>query len=539
MEADVVAVLQLHHDVEVVERLAPREDDPLEDRAGVVRRADVAPDLHVEPDQDLARVPLVALEGIVHLVHARTSARRRRRGRDGRPTVGGRDAAEKARHQAREGEARGRGRRRPSGRPSRWPRRTRPGCPRARPAAPAPRARSARRSGTGRDGAAAIARTIGSHACFRTGVATKARRSSAQRSSGIRVDRDARAPQPLQLLAEEERDVADGGARLLREAVDEGGAAAADQEVRRRGGDADVGVARLAVPRPLRELRGEAVDPLARDARRRAVGVGVHPVGAGEDPLEVGRAVDERLPRLVRDPLHRVDVAEADLLAGRDGVLLRAPDDDDRVVRAAAEAPAEALELGARPARVGPRLGVEEVRELVEAGDDADAPRQLVREDVLGLRRPGERPGEPREARRADAERPLPELEAGAHLLRLDPALPRLRAQVRDLGGREELRHVLRLDAERGGGREAAAVELVPELQEVHLPPRLAVDEARRPARLRDSLDLDAPAAADRDVHVLARGAEAGADVPRRAADAADEEDRLLDLVGGPAGRAP
>ena len=70
------------------------------------------------------------------------------------------------------------------------------------------------------------------------------------------------------------------------------------------------------------------------------------------------------------------------------------------------------------------------------------------------------------------------------------------------------------------------------ELQEVHLPPRLAVDEARRPARLRDPLDLDAPPAADGDVHVLARGAEAGADVPRRAADAADEEDRLLDLVG-------
>ena len=107
MEADVVAGLQLHHDVEVVERLAPREDDPLEDRAGVVRRADVAPDLHVEPDQDLARVPLVALERVVHLVHdahlrAFSTAAAER---DGRLDLGGRDAAEEARHQAREGEA--------------------------------------------------------------------------------------------------------------------------------------------------------------------------------------------------------------------------------------------------------------------------------------------------------------------------------------------------------------------------------------------------------------------------------------------------
>ncbi len=55
---------------------------------------------------------------------------------------------------------------------------------------------------------------------------------------GDGVDGDRGAPQPLELLAEEERDVADGSARLLREAVDEDGTAAADQEVGRRGGDA-------------------------------------------------------------------------------------------------------------------------------------------------------------------------------------------------------------------------------------------------------------------------------------------------------------
>ena len=88
--------------------------------------------------------------------------------------------------------------------------------------------------------------------------------------------------------------------------------------------------------------------------------------------------------------------------------------------------------------------------------------------------------------------------------------------------------------ADRRGVAEATAVELVAQPQQVHLPPRLAVDEAPRPAGLRHALDLDAPATAHRHVHVLPARAHADAHVGGRAAHPADEKDRLLRLLGCP-----
>jgi hypothetical protein len=61
-------------------------------------------------------------------------------------------------------------------------------------------------------------------------------------------------------------------------------------------------VALFAIPRALGERGAEPVDALADDSRGWGVGVRVHSVGPGQDPLEVGRAVGEGLARLVGTP---------------------------------------------------------------------------------------------------------------------------------------------------------------------------------------------------------------------------------------------
>ena len=137
------------------------------------------------------------------------------------------------------------------------------------------------------------------------GARARSRKSSHPALRGDRVDRHAGAPQALSFSPKQEAGAPQVGARLGHEAVHERGAAAADQVVARRSGHAGGRVARLALPRALGERGPQPLDPLARDPGRRAVGVGVHAVGPGQDALEVGGAVGERLARLVRDPWWR------------------------------------------------------------------------------------------------------------------------------------------------------------------------------------------------------------------------------------------
>ncbi len=85
--------------------------------------------------------------------------------------------------------------------------------------------------------------------------------------------------------------------------------------------------------------------------------------------------------------------------------------------------------------------------------------------------------------------------------------------------------------ADRVGRREAPVDQLVAQLEQVDLPHRFAVHERRRPPGLRNALDFHASPAAHRDVDVLAAGAHTHAHVPRAAAHAADEQDRLGHLV--------
>jgi len=65
VEAHVVAVLELEHDVLVVERLAAGQDDTLEHAPRVVRGPDVAPHPGAPGLEARAGPALVALEGIV------------------------------------------------------------------------------------------------------------------------------------------------------------------------------------------------------------------------------------------------------------------------------------------------------------------------------------------------------------------------------------------------------------------------------------------------------------------------------------------
>ncbi len=75
-------------------------------------------------------------------------------------------------------------------------------------------------------------------------------------------------------------------------------------------------------------------------------------------------------------------------------------------------------------------------------------------------------------------------------------------------------------------------MQLVAKSEEIHLAPRLAVNELRSPPCEGDSLDFDAPASRHADVHVLSTGAHAGTDVTGGSADPPYEENRILHFVG-------
>ncbi len=74
VQADVVAGLQLQDEVLVVEGLAPGKDDPLEDAAGVVGGAHVAPHPDLPPLEAGPGAPLVALERVLGGGHLSASS---------------------------------------------------------------------------------------------------------------------------------------------------------------------------------------------------------------------------------------------------------------------------------------------------------------------------------------------------------------------------------------------------------------------------------------------------------------------------------
>ena len=82
-----------------------------------------------------------------------------------------------------------------------------------------------------------------------------------------------------------------------------------------------------------------------------------------------------------------------------------------------------------------------------------------------------------------------------------------------------------------GLGRDAAAAELLAQAEQVPLPHRLVVGQERDAGDARHALDLDAGAAADADVDVLAGGAHAGPDLPGAADEAAEDLGDLGDLL--------
>ena len=160
---------------------------------------------------------------------------------------------------------------------------------------------------------------------------------------GDGIHRQTLAPQPLEPFAEKETSPAKIRPALGDDQVHQAGAAAADEIVDHVTGNALGTVAFLAEPRTP-AARAQSFDPVAGDALWWAVGVGVHPVGSGEDPLEVGDAVFEGLSGLVRDAVDRIDVAEANFFGGGEGVLLGPPDHDQPVLRCAARRLAEGLQ---------------------------------------------------------------------------------------------------------------------------------------------------------------------------------------------------
>ena len=527
VQADVVAGLELDDDVLVVEGLAAGQDDALEDAARVVRGQDVAPDADAEGLEPRPGPALVALEGIgrAHRRHLRGGPDRLDDDARGNAPpqrvhdLPGRVAEDAAGvavvglalrglHPAREHRA-------PAGGLAVEP-------------------QLAEEAGQALPGASR-------HPAHQDRPGLAARRARRERAEeldprvlGDAVDGHPGPPQALQPLAEEEGRGAQVGARLRHHAVHERRAAAPDEVVDDRHRDPGRHVARLPLPGPLGERRAEPVDALARDPRGRRVGVRVHAVGPGQDPLEVGRAVGERLPRLVGDAVGRVHVAQADLVRRRAHVALGPPDDDEAVLLPAPGRRPQPREVLPRLPRPAPRSG------RGSGGWSRPAitrtrPAQLVGERPPRLGRPGERAGEAGQAHGEDAERPLAQLEAaaaGPGCGRTSPTLS-CRSGARDDEPTNPVTSVVSTRTS-SAPRKPRRWSSSRSRSRFDLPPGLAVDEPRRPARLRHALDLDAPPAAHGDVHVLPARPHPHPHVPRRAADAAHEQDRLLDLVRRP-----
>ena len=331
------------------------------------------------------------------------------------------------------------------------------------------------------------------------------------------IDRQAGALERPRPLADQDggREAVDAG--LPNDGVDDLGAAPADEETARLLRDPPRHVALDPLPWRGFELRLDCGDALVGDPRRRRVGVGIHPVGTRQDPLERGVPADQRLTRLLGNADGGVAKPEPDLVRRRPDVLLRAEHDEDIVVRAGARALADAVEhevavLELRELRAG-----EHDRHVVEARDHADPSRQLVQEGRVGLRR--------------ELRQPLDAVDPhGQHVAARLQRPP----DEADVDAGPDVGDVEGLDADRVRRGQAAAMQLVAQPEQVVLADALVVHEPDGEACARHSLDLDAAAAANRHVHVLTAGADARPDAAGGPRGQAAQQDRVAHLLGRP-----
>jgi hypothetical protein len=126
-------------------------------------------------------------------------------------------------------------------------------------------------------------------------------------------------------------------------------------------------------------------NPFARNPGWGRVGIRIHPVRSGQDALEVGRPIGKRLASLVGNAVEGINVSQSDLIGRGDSVLLRSPDNHQRIVGSAVQPRANLAQFLQGILIVGPLLAVQQNRALVGAGDHADAPSQLGGEDLLRL----------------------------------------------------------------------------------------------------------------------------------------------------------
>ena len=213
-------------------------------------------------------------------------------------------------------------------------------------------------------------------------------------------------------------------------------------------------------------------------------------------------------------PTRGVGEAEPDFLRGGPHVALRPEHDEHIVVHPDAGALADAIEHQVPSLELRKERAGEHNRRVVQAGDHPDAPGQFVEEGGVGL---GGVLGETRHAGDADREHSSARLERAANEAEVHAG-----PEVRDVAG---------VDADRVGRREAAAVQLVTQFQQVVLADTLVVNQFHRQPGPGHALDLDAAAAADRHVHVLAAGADPGPHAARQSRRHAAEQDRLPHLV--------
>ena len=270
----------------------------------------------------------------------------------------------------------------------------------------------------------------------------------------------------------------------------------------------------LGFPEKHRHLRARSLDALGGDLDGRQVGVRIHSLGTRKHALEAVRPVLERLAGVAGDADRRLFGADGDLLARRLGVALVAPDEDEHVAVAGVHSLAQLLPV-LRPEGIRSRIAVNDVRQLCQAGNHAHPVGELLCERRVLL---GQLIGEAGEAPKHHALDPVAVADGGP-----DGGVARLKQQCRD---------VLRSGLERLGG-DIAFAKPVADSQQRHLPARLVVDQARDAPDLRDALDLDAGAALDADVDVLARCAVAAPDLVGAPAELADQVAHLRRFLRG------
>lgn len=217
----------------------------------------------------------------------------------------------------------------------------------------------------------------------------------------------------------------------------------------------------FAHPRRFRESDLKLIHPFPGDPVGWAVGVGIHTVRAGEDALEIGAAVRKGLARLVRDALRGFGVASLNLLGGGDGVTLHAPYHYERILGRTACRSANLLQLFGATRVVGPGVGIEEDRRLIEGGDDSNATCQLVCEGppwLAGSPNSAAQAGKPDGANTVGA---LAQFHALTHLLGFDEVFPVVSLQGLEAEIGNQCRDVDVLHRDVGCLPEAAGVQLV------------------------------------------------------------------------------